>query len=126
LWHVWGRGEVHVVFWWVNQKERDHLEDTDVDGRLILKCIVKTWDGGMDRIIWLRIGIDGMLLSMRLYVHGLHNIRRIPSLAEDMLASQEGLCSMELPTISILRLSAHSLYLCSISVKRLISEVSKQ
>ena len=27
---------------------RNHLEDPGIDGRIILKCILETWDGGMD------------------------------------------------------------------------------
>ena len=45
-----GRGEVDTGFWWGNMRERDHLEDTGVDNRVILKCIFKNWDGDMDRI----------------------------------------------------------------------------
>ena len=30
-WHTWGR-EVHTGFWRRNSKERNHLEDLDVDG----------------------------------------------------------------------------------------------
>ena len=50
-----GRGEVHAGFWWGNMRERDHLEDLGVDGRIILKWIFKksddeVWDG----FIWLR------------------------------------------------------------------------
>jgi hypothetical protein len=48
--HVWGRGELHTEFWWGNLREGDHLEDPGVDGRIILKWIFKTWDGGMSRI----------------------------------------------------------------------------
>jgi hypothetical protein len=34
-----GRGNVHAVFCWGNQRERDHLENLDIGGRLILKLI---------------------------------------------------------------------------------------
>ena len=37
-------------FWWGNLRERGHLEDLGVDGRVISKCIFKKWDGehGLD------------------------------------------------------------------------------
>jgi hypothetical protein len=38
------RGEVHTGFWRVDLREGDHLEDPDVDGRIILKWIFKKWD----------------------------------------------------------------------------------
>jgi hypothetical protein len=32
-----------------NPRERDHLEDPDVDGRIILRRVFRKWDvGGMD------------------------------------------------------------------------------
>jgi len=39
MWHGWKIGEVHTRFWWRDLKERDHLEDLDVDGRIILRWI---------------------------------------------------------------------------------------
>jgi hypothetical protein len=35
--HVWGRIEVYKGFWLGNLRERDHLEDPGVDGRIILR-----------------------------------------------------------------------------------------
>jgi hypothetical protein len=32
-----GGEEVHTGFWWGNLREGDHLEDQDVDARIILK-----------------------------------------------------------------------------------------
>jgi hypothetical protein len=40
-------GNTHRV-WWGNLKERDHLEDLYIDGRIILKCILKKQDGWGD------------------------------------------------------------------------------
>ena len=47
---MWRRGQTYTRFWWRNPREGDHLEDTDVDGRKILKWIFEKWDGGMDWI----------------------------------------------------------------------------
>jgi len=41
---VEGRGEYRVLVGTLG--ERDHLEDRDLDGRIILKWIFKKWDGG--------------------------------------------------------------------------------
>jgi len=31
-----GTGEFHTLLWWVHLGEREHVEDLDVDGRIIL------------------------------------------------------------------------------------------
>jgi hypothetical protein len=44
---------MHVGYWWESQKERDHWEDQDVSGWIILKCILERKEigrGGMDWI----------------------------------------------------------------------------
>jgi hypothetical protein len=40
-----GREEVIAGFWWGNLRERDHLEDPGVNGRIILRWIFRKWDG---------------------------------------------------------------------------------
>ena len=44
MWRVWETGEVNTGFWLGDLKERNYLEDIDVDGRIILKGIGQgTW-----------------------------------------------------------------------------------
>jgi len=46
-----------VLFWWGNQRERDHLGDPDIDRRIILSWIFRKWDVGLcTGSNWLRIG----------------------------------------------------------------------
>jgi len=46
-------------------KERDYVEDLDVKGLKILKCIFKNLDGAWYGFIWLRTGTGGLLLWKR-------------------------------------------------------------
>jgi len=55
-----GRGEVYTRFWRGNLRERCHLEDAGVDGRLILRWIFRKWDVELwTGSSWLRIGKVG-------------------------------------------------------------------
>jgi hypothetical protein len=57
-----GRG-MYIGFWWESQKERGHLEDLDVGGRITLYLILEQYDGVVwTRFMWLRIGTSGGLL----------------------------------------------------------------
>jgi hypothetical protein len=63
MWHVWEGGEVLTRFWCGNLRERDHLGDTGVDGRIILRWIFRKWDVGISTgSIWLRI--SGFYISL--------------------------------------------------------------
>jgi hypothetical protein len=35
------------MFWWGKFGERDHFENPDVDGRIILSWILRKWDVGV-------------------------------------------------------------------------------
>jgi hypothetical protein len=39
-------GDLHKGFWWEDMRERCHMEDLGVDGRIILKWTFKKWYGG--------------------------------------------------------------------------------
>jgi len=51
-----GGEEMHTGFWWRKVREREHLEDSDLDERVLIKWVLmkavgKTGNG----LIWLRI-----------------------------------------------------------------------
>jgi hypothetical protein len=43
MWHVLETGEERIGVWWGGLMERDYLKDISVDGKIILKWILKTW-----------------------------------------------------------------------------------
>lgn len=60
---IWGRGEMHTVVYWEDMKDRDHLEDSDVGGRMVLKYIFKIYAGSACTVlIWLGTGLGIELL----------------------------------------------------------------
>jgi hypothetical protein len=50
----------YTGFWWENLRERDHLVDLGVDGRVILRRIFRKWNVGIwTGLSWLRVETDG-------------------------------------------------------------------
>jgi hypothetical protein len=57
---VWGREEAYTGFWWGDLSERYHLEDPDVEERILLRWVFRKWDmGACTGSIWLRVGTCG-------------------------------------------------------------------
>jgi len=53
-------GRVCIGFWWGKLKKRDHLGDPGIDGRVILRLIIRKWDVRVwTGSNWLRIGTGG-------------------------------------------------------------------
>jgi hypothetical protein len=61
MWYVWESGEAYTELWWGILRERGHLENPGVDGRIIIirlifgKWNVVAWTGTS----WSRIGTGG-------------------------------------------------------------------
>ena len=61
---MWGRSKAYTGFCWGKLRERDHLGNPSVDGRIILRCIFRKWDVGVklaqDRDRWQGI-VNGVM-----------------------------------------------------------------
>jgi hypothetical protein len=60
--HVAHRGKVKVCtgFWLEHLRERDHWDDPDLDGKIILRWIFRKWEGVVATgWSWLKIGRGG-------------------------------------------------------------------
>jgi hypothetical protein len=54
---MWGSGKMNRGLWRGILQERDHLEDVDIDGRVIFKWAPQKWIGKARTVLaWLRIG----------------------------------------------------------------------
>jgi hypothetical protein len=53
-----------VFIWWGNLREKGHLVDPGIYGRIILSWIFRKWNVGVwTGLIWLRIGtVEGHML----------------------------------------------------------------
>ena len=60
-WHLSLKKEVaYTRFWWGKPKERDHLGDPGLDGRIILRWIYRKWDVSVwTESSWHMIGAGG-------------------------------------------------------------------
>jgi len=82
---------VRIGFWRGNRRKSSHLEEL---GKIIIKWIFKKMDGSVDET-----GLAQDQDRLRALVKGviktfwIHNMRETYRLAEDMLASKEGMCS---------------------------------
>jgi hypothetical protein len=53
---IWEK-RVHTGLWWGNLRERNHLEDRGIDGKVIIRWIFRKWGGwAWTGLMWLRIG----------------------------------------------------------------------
>jgi hypothetical protein len=55
---VSGRAEVHTAFWWGKLRERDHLVNQGVYGKIILRWIFRMWDVGVCSGSWIELAQD--------------------------------------------------------------------
>jgi hypothetical protein len=54
---MWGTVEMYRGFWRINMSERNHLEDPGMDGRIIIRWIIRKLDvRARAELMWLRIG----------------------------------------------------------------------
>ena len=75
------RGETHNGFWCGNPRERDHLEFLGINGRIILKSVLKKWNVGME---W--IDLVQRRDGWRDFVNAVMNLR-VPKSVEYFLTS---------------------------------------
>jgi hypothetical protein len=75
--------EMYEGFWWGGLREFDHLGDSGIGGRIILKWICKKWGGGMD---WIELAQDRD--RWRALVNAVMNLR-VPQNAGNFLTSLE-------------------------------------
>ena len=60
--HVRQKREIYSQFLWGNMKEKDHLEDPSISGRITSKPNLKKQDRTWNTFNWLSTATDGKLL----------------------------------------------------------------
>ena len=84
-----GRREVCKGFLWENLKESGHFENLGIDGTIILKWIIKKWEGSIDWIDLAQNRNRRRPLSVQQEISRFHKMRKISWLTEELSASQE-------------------------------------
>jgi hypothetical protein len=56
MWHAWDRGETCTGFSWESPKEKDHLKDHGLDGRMGSKWTLARLVGGV--VEWIHLAQD--------------------------------------------------------------------
>ena len=69
--------------------EKDHLEDTGVDGKIILKLLFEKWNGSMDWIDLAHYSDTWHALLNAAMNFRVPKMRVIAAVVEDLLDSQE-------------------------------------
>jgi hypothetical protein len=57
MWHTWERGGTYEGFWWESRRERDHLKDQGIGGRMGSKWTLARLAGGMG-VEWIHLAED--------------------------------------------------------------------
>jgi len=91
MWHVQGRVEVRIGFWWGNRRKSSHLEELR---KIIIKRILKKLDGSVDEIELAKAQnrLEALVKAV-IKTFRKHNMQETYRLAENMLASKELICS---------------------------------
>jgi hypothetical protein len=45
MYHIWNRRKMHKKLWYINLKEGAHVVDLCTVGRIVVKWILKKWEG---------------------------------------------------------------------------------
>jgi hypothetical protein len=65
VWHTWKRGETCTGFWCASPKEKDHLKNQGIDGRMGSKWTLErlAWGGGVGWFhrVGLRVPVNAVM-----------------------------------------------------------------
>ena len=88
---------MNTGIWWEGLREREYLEGLGLVGGIILKWTFKECDlEAGTGLIWFRMGTGNGRLWVWQWTVEFLKVRVVSWLTEDLLASQEGLCFMEI------------------------------